>query len=141
METNQAHQSMTGGTGTFRGGQLFRREGDFWVIHYDGMICRLRDSRGLRHLHLLLTNPHEQIAALSIEWLGGEHDDLAGRGPVALHDARERARVNVTRAIAVALKHIDSHHPTLGKHLAATVRTGTFCTYTPNPRIPICWTE
>src|SRR4029453_13133310 len=42
----------------------------------------------------------------------------------------ERARINVSRAIAAAVKRITDEHPALGEHLAATVHTGTFCSYT-----------
>jgi hypothetical protein len=27
----------------------------------------------------------------------------------------------------------------LGRHLAATIRTGRYCSYTPDPRVPIAW--
>jgi hypothetical protein len=30
-------------------------------------------------------------------------------------------------------------NPSLGRHLAATVRTGRYCSYTPDPRLPIAW--
>lgn len=53
--------------------------------------------------------------------------------------AAERARVNVTRAIRSGLARITEHHPTLGEHLAVTVRTGNFCSYTPDTRVPIRW--
>jgi len=29
--------------------------------------------------------------------------------------------------------------PALGAHLDATIRTGTFCSYVPDPRAPIRW--
>jgi hypothetical protein len=51
----------------------------------------------------------------------------------------ERARVNVTRAIALALAKINDSHPVLGDHFARTIRTGTFCSYGPDPRAPIDW--
>lgn len=51
----------------------------------------------------------------------------------------ERARVNVTRAIGIAMKRIRAHHPELADHLARTLRTGTFCAYAPDPRLPIEW--
>lgn len=51
----------------------------------------------------------------------------------------ERARVNVTRAIAAALKRISEPHPALGEHFSRTIRTGTFCIYGPDPRAPISW--
>lgn len=63
---------------------------------------------------------------------------LAGRDRKAA-SAAERARVSATRAIKSALKRIREHSPELGEHLDATVRTGTFCSYTPDPRVPIHW--
>jgi tetratricopeptide (TPR) repeat protein len=51
----------------------------------------------------------------------------------------ERARVNVTRAIRSVLDRIREHSPALADHLDATVRTGTFCAYAPDPRSPITW--
>ena len=51
----------------------------------------------------------------------------------------ERARVNITRAIRGALSRIREHSPTLADHLDATIHTGTFCAYTPDPRAPITW--
>ncbi len=53
--------------------------------------------------------------------------------------ATERARVNVTRAIKAAVARIVEQSPTLGKHLDATLRTGTFCSYTPDPRSNPAW--
>lgn len=52
---------------------------------------------------------------------------------------RLRARVNVTRAIKAAVERVSEHSPDLGRHLSATVRTGTFCAYEPDPRVPIAW--
>lgn len=108
--------------------------------------CRLRDVRGLHHLAFLLARPDTEVSALVLERREieraaqardpDEGEDATNGVP---HDARERARVNVTRAIGAALKRIAAHHPTLGRHLAATVRTGAFCTYTPDPRLPIAW--
>jgi len=51
----------------------------------------------------------------------------------------ERARVNITRAIKLALREIDEHHPALGRHLSTTIKTGTYCSYTPDVRMPITW--
>ena len=47
--------------------------------------------------------------------------------------------VNLTRAIKAALDRIEAESPALGAHLRTTVRTGTFCSYTPDPRAPITW--
>ena len=53
--------------------------------------------------------------------------------------AAERARVNITRAIRAALARIRAHSSALADHLDATIHTGTFCSYTPDPRAPITW--
>jgi hypothetical protein len=120
--------------------QVIRREGDFWTIVFAGETCRLRDTRGMRHLAHLLRHPHERIAALALEraadhfpgdpvMTAGEPEPVAG----------ERARVNVTRALGVALRRLEPHHPDLARHLRATLRTGAYCVYTPDPRVGIAW--
>jgi hypothetical protein len=63
---------------------------------------------------------------------------LGGRSRRAGSHA-ERARVNITRAIASTLHKITEHHAELGRHLAATIKTGTFCSYVPDPRVPMEW--
>jgi TolB-like protein len=49
----------------------------------------------------------------------------------------ERARAAVTWRIRSAIRKIDTTHPALGRHLANAIRTGTFCSYTPER--PIRW--
>jgi hypothetical protein len=95
----------------------------------------------MHYLALLLTHPHEDISSLALEHSG--HDPGADEhgGRVAPHDTRERARINVTRAIGTALQRIAATHPALGRHLTATIRTGIFCRYTPDPRVPVRWTQ
>ncbi len=51
----------------------------------------------------------------------------------------ERARLNVTRSIKAAEQAIAALHPSLGIHLRSRVRTGTFCVYRPDPRLPVTW--
>jgi tetratricopeptide (TPR) repeat protein len=80
-------------------------------------------------------------AAERLEELSGE---LAGRVQGATASRRagaaaERARVNVTRAIARAVERVAAVHPVLGQHLTATLRTGAFCCYAPDPRLPLRW--
>jgi tetratricopeptide (TPR) repeat protein len=83
-----------------------------------------------------------------IAWAEVERDflvrELAGAIGVGGRDRRtgsppERARVSVTRAIRSALARIEEHSSALGDHLERTIRTGTFCSYTPDPRAPIDW--
>src|SRR6266536_1384876 len=187
---------------------VFRREGEYWSIVYEGDAFRLRDSKGLRYLARLLAAPGEELHALELvgtdtvgvrkpavgdglevggfgdagelldaqakaayrqrlEELGDEIEEaeawndperaarareerefiarelsaavgLGGRDRRAA-SAAERARVNVTRAIKSALARIEAQSPALGAHLQRTIRTGTFCSYRPDPRLPIAW--
>jgi hypothetical protein len=71
-------------------------------------------------------------------------DELAGAVGLGGRDrkvssAAERARVNITRAVHAALGRIREHSTALANHLDTTVHTGTFCSYTPDPRRPVSW--
>jgi tetratricopeptide (TPR) repeat protein len=63
---------------------------------------------------------------------------LGGRSRVAASSA-ERARVNVTKRIKLVIRRIEEHDPSLARYLATTIHTGSFCCYTPDPRIPVEW--
>ena len=63
---------------------------------------------------------------------------LGGRSRRAAAPA-ERARLNVTRAIRTAMARVAENDADLGRHFDTTVRTGTFCSYMPDPRAPIDW--
>ena len=63
---------------------------------------------------------------------------LGGRDRPAASDA-ERARVNATRAIRKTLRRIEAHDARLGRQLARSIKTGTFCSYEPDPDHPISW--
>jgi tetratricopeptide (TPR) repeat protein len=63
---------------------------------------------------------------------------LGGRDRRAA-SASERARVSVTRAIRQAIARIGEHQPRLDEHLGRTIRTGTYCAYLPDPRVPAAW--
>ena len=188
---------------------MFRHEGDYWAIEFDGLGFRLRDAKGLRHLSRILGAPGRELHALDLtrlesptrgvrmvsepglvadgqgdsgpliddearaayrtrlrelpeeiteaeSWndperlarLQDESDALThelaaafglGGRPRSSGSAAERSRVSVTRAIRASLERITEHNALLGAHLEATVRTGTFCSYTPDPRVPILW--
>jgi tetratricopeptide (TPR) repeat protein len=196
---------------------LFRREGEYWTVGFEGVVVRLRDAKGLRHLARLLAQPGQEVPAVALEaaeghpapaavgsslgraatdlgvvvrgdlgdagvWLDAGakaayrarlvevrselaeaegHNDLVrvARARVELEflvaelaravglggrDRRaaahaERARLNATRAIRAAMANVARAHPGLGRHLAATVRTGRYCAYVPDPRLPIRW--
>jgi hypothetical protein len=53
--------------------------------------------------------------------------------------AAERARLNVSRAISAAVKRIGGQERGLAEHLTATIRTGLFCSYNPDPRLVVRW--
>ncbi len=63
--------------------------------------------------------------------LGG-HDRRAG-------SAAERARLNVTRAIKAALQKVHEQHAGFAALLEGSIRTGAFCSYNPNPALPVIW--
>jgi hypothetical protein len=45
----------------------------------------------------------------------------------------------VTKAVRGALRRLETEHPELGSHLSVAVSTGTFCSYDPDPRLPVTW--
>jgi tetratricopeptide (TPR) repeat protein len=189
---------------------VFRREGQYWTIAYEGRTFRLKDVKGLRFLAELLRNPGREIHATELAAVGGddgspesvgkeksspnaelgdaaevfdeqakaeylrrledlrdelqeaerfndvdrgarlrEEIDLLARelaSAVGLGgsdreaaSAVERARVSVTVKIKVALKNISENSAPLARHLNSTIRTGKFCSYSPDPRAPISW--
>ncbi|MGE0825283.1 MAG: response regulator [Candidatus Binatia bacterium] len=63
---------------------------------------------------------------------------LGGRDRRAANTV-DRARVNIQRALKTALEKLTEHHPTLGSSLNETIKTGTFCTYTPELNLPTPW--
>ncbi|HEV8319213.1 MAG TPA: response regulator [Vicinamibacterales bacterium] len=183
------------------GTAVFRREGEFWTIAFEGTAFRLKDAKGLHYIAALLRAPDREVHALDLVIsqapsdgaplaVGGDAgpildaeakaqykerlDDLeeelreaerwndreragrakeerdllahelaaaaglGGRDRKASSDA-ERARINVTRAIKGALEHIAKSSPELARHFEATLRTGTFCSYAPDPRATLRW--
>ncbi|HSJ28423.1 MAG TPA: AAA family ATPase [Acidimicrobiia bacterium] len=188
------------------GRAVFRREGEYWSIVFDGRSVRVRDSKGMGYLATLLAGAGREHHALDLigpgpgptnrgvtELESGGWDDagaildpqakkayrtrvedlraevaeaeewndsgraeraraeldaltralaeavgLGGRDRRAASPA-ERARLNVTRALRSAMGRIRDSHPELGRHLDATIRTGIYCAYTPDPRTPPGW--
>ena len=198
------------------GGNLFRQEGQYWTVCYQGRVVRLKDSKGLRHLARLLAHPGREFHVTDLEATLSDPGRPASSGPrgqeegselelrrdlgdagelldataKAAYKARleelraeleeaesfndparaarardeidflvrelaravglggrdrraashaERARLNVTRVIRAAMANLARANPSLGRHLSATIRTGRYCSYTPDPRVPITW--
>ena len=63
---------------------------------------------------------------------------LGGRDRPVGADA-ERARLTVTKVIKSALEKIRANQPELARYLAASIKTGYFCGYTPDPKRPGTW--
>jgi len=82
----------------------------------------------------------EQLAA-EIDFLTHELTSAVGLGGRTrrMGSPAERARVNVTRAIKIAVRRISQHHPALGRHLATTIRTGAYCSYRPDVYMRVTW--
>ena len=45
---------------------VFRREGDHWLVAYEGQAVRVRDLKGMRYLARLLTHPGREFHALDL---------------------------------------------------------------------------
>jgi hypothetical protein len=171
----------------------FRREGDVWQLTYDGTSVRLRDTKGLDDLAVLLARPGKEVHVAELVGavelgpraagdallddnaiasyrarlteLAEEEDEaeirgdaersararaerealvdrlssdlgLGGRSRTA-DDWAERARKAVRTRVASALKRIEANHPSLGRHLRASVKTGAYCAY--DPPEPVTW--
>ncbi|HEX6352654.1 ATP-binding protein [Actinophytocola sp.] len=75
------------------------------------------------------------------DFIAAELSAALGLGGRARHTttSAERARQSVTKAIKAAMAAIARHDPRLAGHLNATVHTGAFCRYLPDPRNPVIW--
>jgi tetratricopeptide (TPR) repeat protein len=178
---------------------VFRREGDYWSVVFEGRTVRVRDLKGMRYLAQLLAHPGREFHVLDLVAAEtGQQMALGDAGEIlderaktayrrrlaeieddieqarALGDAEreaqadaerdflvrelaravglggrdrragsasERARSGVTRAVRQGIARIGEHHPELGEHLNRAVRTGTYCSYVPDPGAPAAWTS
>jgi hypothetical protein len=96
---------------------------------------QLEEARELNQLELVARLEDE------IETLGRELSRAVGLGgrDRRAASASERARINVSRAIKIALERIADHNPALAALLTNSIRTGTFCSDTPDSRLPASW--
>ncbi len=101
--------------------RIFRRFGEFWMVGYAEETLRLKHTKGLDYIAQLLRRAGEEIHAADLV--------SAAAGASGERPQAERARVNVTRAIAAVLKKMAEHHPTLARHLTESISTGMFCVY------------
>jgi hypothetical protein len=61
-------------------GNLFRREGEYWTVRFEGAVVRLRDTKGLRHLARLLTEPGREFHVVDLEATDGPLGEPAPAG-------------------------------------------------------------
>jgi len=45
---------------------LFRHEGDFWTLAYQGTVCRVKDTKGLHYIAYLLRHPGREVHVLEL---------------------------------------------------------------------------
>lgn len=115
---------------------MFRREGDYWTLSYDGLTTRIRDSKGMRYLEHLLKHAHREVDSWQLLSVARREVPVAQQ---PRQEDIERARVSVTKSIKAALLRIRDHNGALADHLQVTIRRGYTCTYRPDPRVPIRW--
>ena len=94
-----------------------------------GLRDELNEAQGLNDI-FRTSKIKEEMAILTKEL--ARAFGFYGRNRLALSDA-ERARVRVTLAVKGAIERISKYEPSLGWHLAASVKTGAFCLYRPSP--------
>src|SRR5262249_3441727 len=51
---------------------LFRHEGDFWTLAYQGAVCRVKDAKGLHYIAYLLRHPGREFHVLELTGQGLE---------------------------------------------------------------------
>jgi len=98
---------------------------------YRARACELRadlDEATARRDEVRRDALRVELEALETELAGSV--GLGGRARRS-GSAVERARVNVRRRVALALRHVMKANPALGRHLGQHVRTGTYCAYQP----------
>jgi hypothetical protein len=52
------------------GPSVLRRDGDVWLISYEGRSCRLRDAKGLHYLAVLLAQPSREVHVFDLVGTG-----------------------------------------------------------------------
>jgi predicted ATPase len=104
---------------------------------YKARIDELREERELAEAAndtVRAERAREELEAIT-DALGSAYG-LGGRARKA-GDQAERARSAVTWRIRSAISRIEAVHPALGRHLKNSIRTGTFCAY--SPERPVDW--
>jgi hypothetical protein len=80
---------------------VFRREGDYWSVVFDGRTVRVRDLKGMRYLARLLAEPGRELHVLDLVAAEG------GESKVAPGDAGEHLDERAKQAYRRRLEEID----------------------------------
>jgi hypothetical protein len=51
---------------------LFRQEGEYWTVGYEGAVAHLKDAKGLRYLARRLAHPGREFHATDLERAGSQ---------------------------------------------------------------------
>lgn len=116
-------------------GNVFRREGEFWMVSYEGLRVALRSTKGMDYLGYLVARPGQQIEARDLEAeFSSQAAAAGGRGRT-----HEKARQAVTKALNGAIATIRLRHTSLAlaDHLEAAIHRGNTPAYVPTT--PIDW--
>lgn len=124
-------------------------------LHADAPAGQLLvDRETLRRYRLRIEDLRDQIeeaeanndperaarAREELEYLMEELDKVTHHGrPRIQAGETERARVNVYRAIHSSIEKIREQDASLGHHLDHDIRTGTYCSYAPDPATAPAW--
>jgi tetratricopeptide (TPR) repeat protein len=81
---------------------LFRKEGEYWTVGYDGKAFRLKDTRGLGYLAHLLRHPGVEFHVLDlVGGIAGQREDDEGHQPAPGlprgAEDREKAGIHIGR--------------------------------------------
>jgi tetratricopeptide (TPR) repeat protein len=151
LDSGSASVSMGNG----RGSNIFRKDGDYWTISFEGSVLHLRDTMGMHYIGRLVANPGTDFSVQDLA-AGAYKANLKRRSrkkpPSPLGNgrtngdrddqydaARERARLMVTKRIKDAIAKIRLTHPELARHLATCIRTGYTCAYVGDDAHPNSW--
>lgn len=82
-----------------------------------------------------------ELAERDRDFLIAELQRAVGLGgqPRTIGGSAERARTAVTRSIRYALGRLADRHPVAAAHLERHLRTGSYCSYAPDPLAPVDW--
>ncbi|MFZ0678986.1 MAG: hypothetical protein WA447_02410 [Candidatus Binatus sp.] len=103
---------------------------------------RLRDLRlELEEAESMNDSGRNELISAEIDFLEAELVRAVGLGGRDRRAASvsERIRVRVTNAIRSAIARVEENQPAIGHHLKVSIRTGTFCSYSPDPGVAPEW--